>query len=60
MLDAEGRTTSIGEGLGRTTPYSSGFGYNADHLPLTTTLPNGVTEATQYDGASRIRYSMVG
>jgi len=52
MLDAEGRTTSIGEGLGRTTPYSSGFGYNADDLPVTTTLPNGVTEATQYDGAS--------
>jgi len=53
MLDAEGRTTSIGEGLGRTTPYDSGFGYNADDLPITTTLPNGVTEATQYDGASR-------
>jgi len=60
MLDAEGRTTSIGESLGRTTPYSSGFGYNADDLPVTTTLPNGVTKATQYDGASRIRYSMVG
>jgi len=53
MLDAEGRTTSIGEGLGRTTPYSSGFGYNADDLPVAVTLPNGVTEATQYDGASR-------
>ncbi len=52
-LDAEGRTTSIGESLGRTTPYDSGYSYNADDLPVTTTLPNGVTEATQYDGASR-------
>ncbi len=53
MLDAEGRTTSIGEGLGRATPYRSSFGYNADDLPVTTMLPNGVTEATRYDGASR-------
>jgi len=53
MLDAEGCPMSISEGVGRTTPYSSGFGYNADDLPVSVTLPNGVTEATQYDGSSR-------
>jgi len=37
--------------LGRATPYDSG--YNADDLPVAVTLPNGVAEATRYDGASR-------
>jgi len=51
VLDAEGRATAIGEGTGANGPllYASNFGYNANDLLQTLTLPGGVQEAFQYD-----------
>jgi YD repeat-containing protein len=56
VLDAAGRATAIGEQLGGSTAYTSTFGYNADDLPLTTTLPGGVQETGQYDAGSRLTH----
>jgi len=53
-LDAEGRATAIGKGVGGSTAYTTTVGYNQDDQPITTTLPNGVREVGRYDGAGRL------
>jgi len=54
QLDAEGRVTAIGENYGGAGPYTSQYGYNADDLPTTLTLPGGVSEAAGYDANSAL------
>jgi len=47
-VDAQGRTTSIGDGARATT-----FGYSPDNVPMTMTLPNTIMENLAYDQADR-------
>ncbi len=54
QLDAEGRVTSIGEGYGGVGPYTAQYAYNADDLPTTVTLPNGVSKRAGYDANSAL------
>ncbi len=54
QLDAEGRVASIGEGYGGAGPYTVRYAYNADDLPTTVTLPNGVSERAGYDANSAL------
>jgi len=54
QLDAEGRVTAIGESYGGAGPYTSQYGYNADDLPTTITLPGGVTESAGYEANSEL------
>ncbi len=53
-LDAEGRTTSIAENMGNTGPYTSTYGYNANDLPRSITMPGGVHAAMGYDPNSQL------
>ncbi len=55
-LDKEGRATAIGENVGGTGPYTSTFGYYANDLPYTASLPGGlgISVLDQYDPADRL------
>jgi len=53
-LDVERRTTAIAEGLGGSGPYTSTYGYNANDLPISTTMPNGVHTSMGYDPNSQL------
>ncbi len=54
QLDANGRATAIGEGVGGTGPYTTTFGFNASGATTAITMPGGVNETAGYDGDTRV------
>jgi len=52
--DAEGRVSSISEGVGNAGPYVSNFSYNTNDQLQAFTLPGGVQESVQYDPNSQV------
>jgi len=54
QLDANGRATAIGEGVGGTDPYTTTFGFNASGSTTAITMPGGVNETAGYDGDTRV------
>ncbi len=53
-MDSEGRAVALSEGLGGAGPYVGRLGYNLNDLPITMTLPGGITEGQGYDASSRL------